>query len=260
MNIFQTIILGIVEGLTEFLPISSTFHLIFASKFLGLADTDAQKVFEVVIQGGAILPVVFLYGREWLKNKQSLLKIGVSFLPTAIVGVLLHKVIKELFFTNSLLMIGMFILVGLGFLAVEWAIHQNKLQLSRALETLSWKEAVLIGFAQSLAVIPGVSRAGAVMVIMMLLGFKRDQAAKYSFSLAVPTILAAAGFDLLKMHSVVLAQASTLVPSLMIGSIVAFITSFAVITWFIGFLRQRTLNTFGVYRVVAGSVLLLLAR
>jgi undecaprenyl-diphosphatase len=95
---------------------------------------------------------------------------------------------------------------------------------------------------------------------MMLLGFKRDQAAKYSFSLAVPTILAAAGFDLLKMHSVVLAQASTLVPSLMIGSIVAFITSFAVITWFIGFLRQRTLNTFGVYRVVAGSVLLLLAR
>jgi undecaprenyl-diphosphatase len=249
-----------VEGLTEFLPISSTFHLIFASKFLGLPDTDAQKLFEVVIQAGAILPVILLFGKEWLSDRKSLLKVAASFVPTAIVGFALHKVIKDVFFSTPLLMLGMFIGVGVIFLLLELAISQQKLKLDREANSITWLEAVVVGLAQALAVIPGVSRAGGVMVAMMLFGFKRDQAAKYSFSLGLPTILAAAAFDLLKMHKVVSSQAGSLIPLLMVGSVVAFVSSYIVIRWFINFLRKRSLVGFGVYRLVVGAGLLLSGR
>jgi undecaprenyl-diphosphatase len=257
MNIFQTIILGIIEGVTEFLPISSTFHLLFATKVLGLPESEFSKFFDVFIQAGAILPVIFLFGKEWFKDRVQLQKVAVSFIPTAIIGLVLHKVIKNVFFESPLLMLGVFIAVGLGFFLIEWLVQKKKLQLTRTIADLTYTQAVVIGIAQACAVVPGVSRAGAVILGMMLLGIKRDEAAKYSFTLAVPTILAAAALDVIKTNPAVVMDSANLV-TLAVGFVVAFLSSLVIIKWFINYLRQHSLNIFGIYRVIVGAGLLLL--
>jgi undecaprenyl-diphosphatase len=257
MNFIQTILLGVIEGLTEFLPISSTFHLIFFTKILGLQHTEFSKFFNVFIQAGAILPVVIIYGKEWFQDKTQLLKVAVSFLPTAVVGLLLHKVIKNVFFESPMVMLSVFIGIGIVFFGLEWLVAKKKLNLHRTISDLTYFQAIVIGLVQALAVVPGVSRAGAVIVGMMLLGVKRDEAAKYSFTLAVPTILAAAALDVIKTNPAVIADGNNLA-TLGIGSVVTFISSFVIIKWFINYLRKNSLNVFGIYRVLVGGVLLLL--
>jgi undecaprenyl-diphosphatase len=258
MTVIQAAILGVIEGATEFLPVSSTFHLLFASQFLGIQESEFTKFFDVFIQAGAMLPIVALYFSEWFKNKELLKKVAVSFVPTAIVGFVLHKVIKDVFFDSNMLMIAAFFAVGILFFIVEWLVKQGKVNLKKDIADLTYTQAIAIGLFQACAVLPGVSRAGAVIVGMMFLGVKRDEAAKYSFSLAVPTILAAAAYDLLKSHPAsVLSDSSSLIP-LLVGSVVAMLSAFAVVKWFIEFLRKHSLAEFGVYRVVA-SVLLLFA-
>ncbi|MEO6508885.1 MAG: undecaprenyl-diphosphate phosphatase, partial [Patescibacteria group bacterium] len=192
MNIFQSIILGVVEGITEFLPISSTFHLIFASKLLDIPQNDFLKLFEVVIQGGAILSVVILYIKELLSDRELLKKVIVSFLPTATIGFVLYKVIKNVFFEADLLMLAVFLIVGIIFIVVEKS-HRNQ-ALTQPIDKLTYKDAFIIGLVQALAVIPGVSRAGSVILAMIFLGYNRPNAAKYSFMLSIPTILAASGY------------------------------------------------------------------
>jgi len=254
MNIFQAVLLGIVEGLTEFLPISSTFHLIFASKLFGVTQNDFLQLFEVFIQGGAIIAVLFLYGRELLKNRDLMKKIAVSFVPTAVIGLALYKVIKTIFFHSNNLMIGVFVAMGVVFLAMEWLIKRDKLKLDKTVKNLTYTEAFLIGVIQSLAVIPGVSRAGAVMVGFMFMKFRRDEAAKYSFMLAVPTILAASGYDLFKMRSVLSGNANNFV-LLAVGTVAAFVSAYFVIRWFIDFLKKRTLTIFAFYRFIIAIIL-----
>ena len=129
MNILHSIILGIVEGITEFLPVSSTFHLIFASKVLGLKATEFQTMYEVVIQSGAILAALALYGKELWNDKKLSMKVLVAFIPTAIIGLLLHKVIKTVFFENSMYMLSAFVSVGMIFIIVESLIKKKKLVL-----------------------------------------------------------------------------------------------------------------------------------
>jgi undecaprenyl-diphosphatase len=257
MNIFHSVVLGIVEGLTEFLPISSTFHLLFTTKILGLPETEFSKFFNVFIQAGAILPVIFLFGNEWFKDRSQLQKVAVSFIPTALIGLLLHKVIKDVFFESSLLMIGMFIVMAGVFFAIEWLVQKKKLKLHRSIADLTYLQAAMIGIAQAVAVIPGVSRAGAVIVAMMLLGMRRDQAAKYSFTLAVPTILAAAALDVVKTNPAIVTDSGNLIV-LAVGFGAAFVSSFVIIKWFISYLRQNSLHVFGVYRIIVGGVFLLL--
>lgn len=252
MNLLQALMLGILEGATEFLPISSTFHLIWASRFLGVPQTDFQKAFDVIIQAGAILAIVVLYWSTLLKNRQLVMKLLSSFVPTAIIGLVLYKVIKNFFFENVLLQLGVFIGVGLFFILFEKFRGQK---LHRALSDMTLAQAVMIGIVQSLAVIPGVSRAGAVMIALMFLQVKRDEAATYSFLLAVPTLLAAAGLDAIKTAPYILSHGAA-VELLVIGFAAAFVSAMIAVKWFISFLQKHTLSSFGLYRLILGILLL----
>lgn len=254
MNILHAIVLGIIEGLTEFLPVSSTFHLIWASKLLGLGQTDFQKLFEVFIQGGAILSIFVLYWKTITKDFALVKKVAVAFIPTAVVGLLMYKIIKDVFFAQTWIMLVVFIAVGLAFFLTEFLIKKEHLKLSKDLASLTYKQAALIGLLQALAVMPGVSRAGAVIVSMMFLKFRRDESAKFSFLLAVPTILAASGYDLFKMRSQVMGSLSH-VELLVIGSLVAFVSAYFVVKWLVAFLQKNSLNGFGWYRIVVGALL-----
>lgn len=252
MQPYQAIILGLIEGLTEFIPVSSTFHLIFASQLLGLEANGFLKFFEVFIQAGAILAVVWLYGRELWADRRLQKLLALSLVPTAAAGILLHRIIKEDFFTNNNLMLTAFLLVGLLFVLIEyWQRHRT---FTGQLKQLDSKQAVLIGLAQALAVIPGVSRSGVVIVAMMLLGQSRSEAAKYSFLLALPTIVGAALFDLWKTQS----EASLNIEEvqlLAIGSAAAFCSALLVLRWFIKFLSRHSLSAFGIYRLLLGLYL-----
>jgi len=257
MSLLHALILGIIEGLTEFLPISSTFHLLFASKLLGITQTEFSKFFDVFIQAGAILAVVVLFFKDWFKDIELLKKVAVSFVPTAIVGFVLHQVIKDVFFESERLMIASFLIVGFLFLMVESRIKKGTLNLNKSLVTLSYSQAVLIGLFQAMAVVPGVSRAGAVIVGMMVLGFRREDAAKYSFTLAVPTILAAALLDVVKMRENLSLMDSANTMALAVGFVAAFLSALIIIKWFIQFLRSNSLSVFAWYRWVVGTALLL---
>jgi len=255
MTIIQSIVLGVIEGITEFLPISSTFHLINAVNFLKIKQTDFVKLFEVFIQSGAILAVLFLYFKE-LKNNISLIKkICVSFAPTAVIGFLLYTVIKQVFFESQYLMIAVFIFIAFLFLIIEILVKKGFIQIKHTLNNFSYKQALLIGLFQSIAIIPGVSRSGIVILAMMFIGFRRDESAKFSFMLAIPTIFAASIFDLYKMRHIALSNIGN-IGILLIGFLVSFIFAYISVRWFIKFLHKNTLVPFGIYRLVIAIILL----
>ena len=249
MDLISALVLGIVEGVTEFLPISSTAHLIISSRLLNIPQTEFQKFFEVFIQAGAILSVVFLYFNYAVKRPEVMKKVAASFLPTAIVGFLLHKVIKGVFFESYALIIGSLVVVGLLFIVIEHFVKNKKIKLSKTVKNLSWTDALIIGLGQSLAVVPGVSRAGIVILTMMAKGYRRNEAAVYSFLLAVPTIFAAAGYDLLKTDTSVLAEQNNLL-FLSVGFVVSFITAYISVKWLINYLKKNSLVPFGIYRIL----------
>lgn len=251
MEIYQAIILGLVEGLTEFLPISSTFHLIFASQLMNVQSSDFLKFFEVFIQAGSILAVLFLYGKELYRDRHLQFSLLISFIPTALIGFLLHDTIKNVFFENNALMLSAFFLIGLIFIFFEKIPHQS----TQPLEQLSWQQALLVGIAQALAIIPGVSRSGAVILCLLLLGKQLAAAAKYSFLLALPTICSAAALDVWKMQGQASLNKEEL-SILIIGSITAFMASLVILRWFINFLSKHNLAAFGYYRLIFGSLLL----
>lgn len=255
MNLFHALILGVVEGLTEFLPVSSTAHLIVAANLLHLPQNDFMGFFEVFIQSGAILAVLFLYAGYLLKHRELIKTVIVSFLPTAVIGFLLYKVIKTVFFESNSLIIAAMFAVAVVFLVLEYFIGKKKIALKREAKEITPVQAVLIGLAQSLAVIPGVSRSGIVMAWMMGNGYRREEAALYSFILAVPTIVAASGYDLFKMRHLFASSASYL-PLLAVGFATSFVVAYAVMKWFIGFLKKNTLVPFALYRILLAIILL----
>lgn len=257
MNLINAVILGVVEGLTEFLPISSTAHLLIAGKFLHIAQTEFQTFFDVFIQSGAILAVVFLYFFYVLKHKDLLGKIVVSFIPTAIVGLILEKIIKKIFFNSMPLVIVSMFIIGLVFIIFEYFVKKEKIKLTKSIKEMSYKEAFLTGIGQSLAVVPGVSRAGIVMLSMMGQKFKRDESAVYSFLLAVPTILAASALEIVKTDFKILSSQNNLL-FLAIGFLVSFVTAYLAVKWFIGFLKANSLAVFGIYRVLVSAALFFL--
>ncbi len=246
------LLLGIIEGFTEFLPISSTAHLIIVASFLKLPSSQYWQFFEVFIQAGAILAVVTLYFKQ-IFNFKLVTNLIFSFVPTAVVGFFLYSVIKNIFFNSHLLIAISLILFGIIFLIIEKLIKTGKIAVKKDLEKLTHKQAFLIGLAQSLAVVPGVSRAGAVMVAGLLLGYKRGQVALYSFLLAVPTIFAASFFDLLKTDwSVINSNLSFT----LVGLVSAYLSALIVIRWFINYLQKKNLEIFGYYRIVIGLLIL----
>lgn len=254
MTIIHAIILGVVEGLTEFLPISSTAHLILTSRILNIAQSNFVKSFEVIIQSGAILAVVIIYFRYVLENRSVIRQVLFSFLPTAVIGFALYKIIKLVFFETDYLIIGAILIIGILFLILEWLVKRKKILLAKTIETINLPTAIFIGLAQAIAVLPGVSRAGIVISVMMLMGYKRDEAARYSFLLAVPTILAASVMDIFQMRNTISTNTDSLL-LLAVGFIVSFVVAYAVIKWFIGFLRHNSLVVFGVYRIILAIIL-----
>lgn len=258
MNFFQAALLGAIEGVTEFLPVSSTFHLIFTGKFLGLAPDEFLKFFEVFIQSGAVAAIALLFLAELKKDQSLLHHVIISFIPTAIIGFILHTVIKNIIFEKDLLLISASFFIGLIFIAVEIFIKKGHLRTNLPISKLTIKGALLIGLFQSLAVIPGVSRSGATILGLLLLGFNRSEAAIYSFLLAIPTIISASALDLIKTPLSVLT--SNHLALLSAGFISSFIFAHFSAHWLIEFLKRHTLIPFGIYRIVLTLILLLILK
>ncbi|EKE14170.1 MAG: undecaprenol kinase [uncultured bacterium] len=248
MNLLNALILGLVEGMTEFLPISSTAHLIISSKLLNIPQTEFQKFFEVFIQSGAILAVVVIYWNIILKNKNLLINIILSFIPTAVVGLLLHKVIKGVFFESFTLIAASLFIIGLFFIIFEFLLKKKIVRTNKKIIQMTIIQALIIGTGQSLAVVPGISRAGAVLLTMMILGFNREESALYSFVLAVPTLFAASALDLLKIDPQLIFVDNNLI-FLIVGTVTSFISALFAIKWFVKFLQKNTLTSFGFYRI-----------
>ena len=252
MNLIDSIILGIVEGITEFLPISSTAHMIIVSTLLGLKQTVQNIAFEVIIQLGATLAIVLIY-LEKINFKEIKLwqKVFLAFLPLAVIGFLLRHSIKDLFTINTVAW--MFIIGGVVFFIVEKLYNEdNKI---KDVEKVSFKQALIIGFFQVFALIPGTSRSGATIVGGMLSGLSRKTAADFSFLLAIPTMFAASGYEFIKNISSFKDQNLTV---LAVGFIVSFISAYIAVKLFLKFVEKYTLNAFGIYRIIFGILLLYL--
>ncbi len=250
MNILQVLILGVVEGLTEFLPISSTFHLILTSRLLALESSNFLKLFEVVIQSGAVIALLFIYFQTLIRDRKLIVNIIYSFIPTAVVGFVLHKIIKDVFFESDWLMLSVFVGMGVIFLVLESRITN----LVKKCQDVTTKDALLIGLAQATSVIPGVSRSGSIIVIMMLLGYKRTEAAKYTFLLSLPTIFSATMVDLIQNRELLFSTGNGW-SLIILGTVVSLISGYIVVKWFISYLGTHTLRVFGWYRLVLGGIL-----
>jgi len=251
MDFIQAIILGLIEGATEFLPVSSTGHMIVASQWMDLPPTEANKAFEVIIQLAAILAVVANYRDKFsLKHIDLWLKVALAFIPIGMVGLMFHKQIKTMFTVE--VVAPMFIIGGIIFLIVEY-LHRDKEYPIQDIEHIQYKHALWIGIAQTFALIPGTSRAGASIIGGLLVGLGRKASAEFSFLLALPVMLAASGFDLLK-HYQAFTGANLLV--LGVGFVVAFMSAWLVMRLFIQFLEHFTFVAFGVYRILFGLFLL----
>jgi undecaprenyl-diphosphatase len=253
MTIIESVILGIVEGITEFLPVSSTAHMILVSTLLGLKQTMQNVAFEVIIQLGATLAIVMIYlDKINFKEINLWKKVILAFLPLAIIGFLLRHQIKELF--NLYTVAWMFIIGGIIFFIVEKIYSEEKVKV-KDVEKVSYSQALIIGFFQVFALIPGTSRSGATIVGGMLSGLSRKTAADFSFLLAIPTMFAASGYELVKNINSFSNQNFLI---LAVGFIVSFISCYIAVKWFLGFLKKYTLIPFGIYRIIVGIILLAL--
>lgn len=252
MNFFDSVILGIVEGITEFLPISSTAHLILTSHFLNVADKDFAKTFEIAIQFGAILSVVALYWRDFFLDFKSFLKITVAFIPTAILGLVFYKIVKN-YLLESLPLIAWSLLVGGILLILFEMFHKEKETAVANIKEISYLQCILIGIFQSIAMIPGVSRSGATILGGLSLGLKRETIVKFSFLLAAPTMGAATLLDLLKTSGDFSAEQYGI---LGVGCIVSFFVAILSIKFLLHYIRNHSFIIFGFYRIALGLALL----
>lgn len=251
MGIFDSIILGIIEGITEFLPISSTGHLIVASEFMGIDQTAVNKAYEVIIQFAAILAVVLNYKEKFtLKKIELWKKVVLAFIPIGAVGFVFADQIKALFSIEVVAY--MFIIGGIVFLLVE-KFYDEKETHTTDVENVTYKQALLIGIAQIFALIPGTSRAGSTIIGAMLVKLNRKASAEFSFLLALPVMCATTGYDLLK-HYDDFSGSNLLV--LGVGFVTAFIVAYITIKLFLKFLEKFTFVAFGIYRILFGLLLL----
>ena len=254
MTIYDSIILGIIEGFTEFLPISSTGHLIVASQFLGIEQTEITKAYEVIIQFAAILAVIFHYKEKFTIKKIDLWsKVFLAFIPIGAVGFIFSDQIKELFSIQVVAI--MFIVGGVIFLLVEKFFIPNETHLIDDVEQVTLKQAMIIGFAQVFALIPGTSRAGSTIIGALLVGLSRRASAEFSFLLAFPVMSAVTAYDLLKHYN---DFSDANLTTLAVGFVVSFFIAYLTIKLFLIFLEKFTFVAFGIYRIIFGIVLLLI--
>lgn len=244
MDLFHFVLLGVVEGFTEFLPISSTAHLVLASRLLGMAQSSFVKTFEIAIQSGAILAVVFLYWRKFLDGGV-LKRLVVAFIPTAVIGFIFYSIVKTYLIGNIAVILWALGLGGIFLILFErWFAKKDTIS---EIGDISYLSAFGIGVCQSVAMIPGISRAAATIVGGMALGVKRETIVEFSFLLAVPTMLAATGLDIMKsFHEFSNAEFSLLG----VGFLVSFITAIISIRFLLHYVHGHTFSAFGVYRIL----------
>lgn len=250
MNIFHSIILGIVEGVTEFLPISSTAHMVLAAKVLNIAQSDFVKSFEIIIQFGAILSVLVLYWRRFLVDLESIKRVLAAFIPTAILGFILYKFIKGYLISNETIIVWSLLLGGI-FLIVFELFHKEKVTAIEDISTIPYSKCITIGLFQSLAMFPGVSRSAATIIGGLTLGLKRKTIVEFSFLLAVPTMLAASALDILKTGS---SFTIDQIGVLAIGFIVSFIVALLSIKFLLSYIKKHSFVPFGIYRIIIALV------
>src|SRR3954468_24354836 len=249
-ELLQALILGIVEGLTEFLPVSSTGHLILAGELIG-ATSERWDVFKVVIQTGAMLAVLWEYRARFFRvNLRLYRNLAIAFIPAAVLGLLFSKAIKGHLF-HAIPVALAFIIGGVVILAVERRTLRPRVESTRE---MSWLDALKVGIAQCFALIPGTSRSGATIIGGMLFGLSRKAATEFSFFLAVPTLIAAGGYDFLKHRA--LFSTEHLAP-LAVGMIVSFVSAFVVIRWLIRYVATHDFKPFAWYRIAFGLLVLL---
>lgn len=252
MNTFQAIVLAIIEGITEFLPVSSTGHMIIASSFFGIAQDDFTKLFTIVIQLGAILSVVVLYFKRFFQSFDFYFKLLVAFIPAVVFGLLFSKKIDALL-ENPVTVAVSLLLGGIVLLKVDDWFTQPVNSVS---DKITYLQAFKIGMFQCLAMIPGVSRSGASIVGGMSQKLSRTSAAEFSFFLAVPTMLGATVKKCYDYYKDGFVLSSDQINYLIIGNVVAFVVALLAIKSFIGFLTRNGFKIFGYYRIIAGVVLL----
>ncbi|GAA0417719.1 undecaprenyl-diphosphate phosphatase [Cocleimonas flava] len=253
MEIIHAVILGIIEGITEFLPISSTGHLIVGTELMGLPQTKENTAFQIIIQLSAILAVIANYKDKFHPKHFDLwVKLLIAFLPLAIIGFIFKDQIKMLFSVQVVAI--MFIVGGIIFLIIE---HFQKTAVAKTLdvEDISYKQAAWIGIAQVFALVPGTSRAGSTIVGALLVGLSRKASAEFSFLLALPVMAATSGYELLKNYK---DFSDSNLMTLAVGFVVSFIVAYFTMKLFLRFLEKFTFVGFGIYRIIFGVILLYL--
>ena len=261
-HLLTIILLGIVEGVTEFLPVSSTGHLILAGALLGYDDSRFQ-LFDIVIQLGAILAVVVLYWRTFWAVLMGLVRLDpvsirfvrnilIAFLPAAVIGLLFLKQIEALLLRPDVVAVAL-ILGGIAILVIE---RLAKPADTRGVAEIPAKTTLGIGFLQCLAMIPGVSRSGATILGALSLGVERRTAAEFSFFLAIPTMLGASVVEIAKHHDALTTGQGTSLTDVAIGFVVAFAVALLVVRWFVGIVSRRGFGPFAWYRIVVGVIAL----
>lgn len=253
MDTIHAVILGIVEGLTEFLPVSSTGHLILVGELLKLPETEFRKTFEVAIQLGAILAVGALYWRKLLLDREIVQRIIVALIPALGIGFLFYSIIRKMLGSETVVLWAL-LLGGIAIILIEFFQKKKAIPVAdQDIGLLPYRTVFLIGLFQALAVIPGVSRAGATIMGGLLLGLSRRSIVEFSFLLAVPTMIAATALDLLK-HGASFSEGD--VSALLVGSATAFVVAMIAIRLFLRFVGTHTFTLFGVYRIVIALLFL----
>jgi undecaprenyl-diphosphatase len=246
MDFITAFILGIVQGISEFLPISSTGHMILASHLMGLKHTEFLKSFEIAIQVGTILSVVVLYWRSLLVDFEVIKRLVVAFIPTGVLGLTLYKLIKGYLLGSETVVLCSLLIGGIFIVAFEYW-YREKDDATSEIREISYKNAVIIGLFQSIAMIPGVSRSASTILGGLWLGLKRKTIVEFTFLLAVPTMLAATGYDLIKSGS----QFSfDQIQYLLVGFVTAFVVALLTIKFLLQFIKTHTFIPFGIYRIV----------
>lgn len=260
MNLLETIILAVIEGITEYLPVSSTGHMIIASSFMRIATDDFTKLFTIVIQLGAILSVVVLYWKRFFQSIDFYFKLLIAFIPAVVLGLLLNDVIDSLLESPVTVAISL-IIGGFILLKVDDWFKSNEIEDAEnpTVHTeISYMTALKIGFFQCLAMIPGTSRSGASIVGGMTQKINRKTAAEFSFFLAVPTMLGATAYKIYKYYKAGFELSTDQINYLIVGNVIAFVVALIAIKSFIDYLSKKGFKIFGYYRIILGITLLII--
>jgi undecaprenyl-diphosphatase len=253
MSIFESVVLAIIEGITEFLPVSSTGHMIIGSSLMGIADDPFTKMFTVAIQFGAILSVVVLYWKRFFQSWDFYFKILLGFIPAVVFGLLLKDTIDALL--ERVDVVGYMLLIGgIFFLYIDRIFKTNEL----AENEVTYPKAFKIGFFQVIAMVPGVSRSAATIIGGLSQRLTKKTAAEFSFFLAVPTMFGATLLSMFNFYRDGGSFGKDEITALVVGNIVAFLVAMAAIKSFISFLTRHGFKLFGYYRIVVGAVILIL--